>query len=140
MTHMNNAPILIVDADSDDRFFLQEAWKDLDFPNELLFFSDGEEVLRYLGSANTPPFLILCEVNLPKMDGFELKKKILENTEMNYKSIPFVFWSAEASKAQIQQSYDLGGNGFFIKDVKFEIIKQSLIDIVEYWRKSKTPF
>jgi len=74
------------------------------------------------------------------MDGFQLKKKMLEDADMNYKSIPFVYWSAVASPAQIQRSYDLGGNGFFIKDANFATIKQSLIDIVEYWRKSKTPF
>src|SRR5215203_1352308 len=124
---MNNAPILIIDADSDDRYFLQEAWKQLNYSNELLFFSSGEEALDYLHSTRMAPFLILCDVNLPKMDGFQLKKKMLEDADMNYKSIPFVYWSAVASPAQIQRSYDLGGNGFFIKDADFAIIKQSLI-------------
>jgi CheY-like chemotaxis protein len=137
---MEHAPLLIVDDDSDDREFLQDAWKDLDFPNALVFFNNGEEVLRYLRYEKVSPFLILCDVNLPRMDGFELKKKILEDTEMNYKSIPFVFWSSQASKAQIQKAYDLGGNGFFVKANTFEETKQSLINIVGYWRKSKTPY
>ena len=136
---MKEAPVLIVDDDTDDREFLQEAWKELDLPYTLLFFNNGEDVLKYLDSEKISPFLILCDVNLPRMDGFDLKKKIAEDTEMNYKSIPFVFWSNEASKTQIQKSYDLGGNGFFIKDNNFEAIKQSLIDIVNYWRKSRTP-
>jgi PleD family two-component response regulator len=74
------------------------------------------------------------------MDGFELKAKLLEDAEMNYKSVPFVFWSSLASTAQIQKSYELGGNGFFIKENTFEQIKQSLIHIVEYWKKSKVPY
>lgn len=136
---MNTAPILIVDDDTDDRYLLQDAWKELGFSNALLFFNTGEEVLHYLYSEKTIPFLILCDVNIPKMDGFELKAKLLEDTEMNYKSIPFVFWSSEVSKKQIQKAYDLGINGFFVKGNSFDEIKQSLIDIVNYWQKSKVP-
>lgn len=137
---VNNAPVLIVDDDTDDRELLQDAWKELNFPNALLFFSNGEDVLAYLKKEKISPFLILCDVNLPRMDGFELKQRILADTDMNYKTIPFVFWSSVASKAQIQKSYDLGGNGFFIKESNFEAMKQSLIETVQYWRKSKTPY
>jgi CheY-like chemotaxis protein len=130
---------LIVDDDTDDRDLLQDAWKELEFDNELIFFGTGEEVLTYLLEEKVSPFLILCDVNIPKMDGFELKAKLLENPEINYTSIPFIFWSSLASNAQIQKSYDLGGNGFFIKENTFEGLKQSLIHIVEYWKKSKVP-
>jgi CheY-like chemotaxis protein len=136
---MNEGPILIVDDDGDDREFLKEAWNELDFPNRLLFFDGGQQILDYLNSEKVAPFLIICDVNIPKMDGFELKRRILENSSMNYKSIPFVFWSSQVSKTQIERAYDLGVNGFFVKDNNFNDLKQSLIDIVKYWRKSKTP-
>jgi CheY-like chemotaxis protein len=136
---MNKAPILIVDDDSDDREFLQAAWNDLEFGNPLVFFSDGEAILEYLRSEKAKPFLILCDVNIPRMDGFELKEQLFNDSSMNYKSIPFVFWSTAVSIAQIQKAYDLGVNGFFVKENSFEDIKQSLIDIVNYWSKSKTP-
>jgi CheY-like chemotaxis protein len=137
---MNSAPVLIVDDDIDDRDFLLDAWKDLGFENTLIFFNNGEDALRHLQSDETPPFLILCDVNLPRMDGFELKQKIYEDFETNYRSIPFVFWSSQPSKAQIQKAYDLGGNGFFVKGDNFAAIKQSLLEIVQYWRKCITPY
>ena len=136
---MNTSPVLIVDADGEDWQLLQDAWKEMGFPNELLFFNNGEEVLHYLYTKKIIPFLILCDVNIPKMDGFALKAKLLEDTEMNYKSIPFVFWSSQASNKQIQRAYDLGVNGFFVKGNTFAEIKQSLLDIVNYWQKSKVP-
>jgi CheY-like chemotaxis protein len=136
---MNNGPILIVDDDPDDWEFLQEAWNELDFLNPLLFFQNGEDVLQYLKSDKQKPFLILCDVNIPKMDGFELKNELLKDRSTNYRSIPFVFWSTEVSKSQIQKAYDLGVNGFFVKENNFNGIKQSLIDIVKYWFNSKTP-
>ncbi|MDQ3551827.1 MAG: response regulator [Bacteroidota bacterium] len=136
---MNNAPILIVDDDMDDRQLLLAAWEELNLPHPLIFFENGEKVLHYLKSEKTKPFLILCDVNLPKMNGFELKKKLIEDPSINYKSIPFIFWSTSASQSQIQKSYDLAGHGFFIKEHSFEELKQSLIQIVNYWTKSKTP-
>jgi CheY-like chemotaxis protein len=136
---MNNGPILIVDDDRDDRQFLQDAWEEVEFENPLLFFDNGKDVLEYLRSDKIKPFLIICDVNIPKMDGFELKEKILENPSVNYKSVPFVFWSTTVSKSQIQKAYDLGVNGFFVKEINFDEIKRSLIDIVKYWLRSKTP-
>lgn len=136
---MNDGPILIADDDTDDKEFLQEAWKELEFKNPLIFFSNGADVLSYFESGKTTPFLVLCDVNIPKMDGFELKEKIKENPGWNYKSIPFVFWSSQVSKKQIKKAYDLGVNGFFVKENNLEAIKQSLISIVTYWLKSVTP-
>ena len=136
---MNKGPVLIVNDDVDDKELLQEAWSELGFPNDLLFFENGNDVLSYLKSEKPTPFLILCDVNLPSMNGFELKEKILQDTSANYKSIPFVFWSAAVSKSQIEKSYDLGGNGFFLKENTFDGIKKSLSDIVGYWSKSIVP-
>jgi len=136
---MNNAPILIVNEDPDDWELLKEAWKELDFENPLIFYDNGEDVLQYLKKEEEPPFLILCDVNLSKMDGFELKEKILQQDEVKYKGIPFVFWSLIASNRQIKKSYDLGGNGFFLKGNSFEEIKDSLNEIVKYWQKSRVP-
>lgn len=135
---MNNSPIFIVDDDTDDREFLEEAWKELGYKNPLRFFDNGEEMLQTLKSEKTVPFLILCDVNLPKMDGFELKK-LIEESPVRHKSVPFVFWSNFAAQSQIEKAYDLAANGFFIKETKFEDIKNSLIDIYQYWQKSKVP-
>jgi CheY-like chemotaxis protein len=136
---MNAAPILIIDDDTDDKDFLQEAWKDLPFDNPLIFFSSAEDALNYLNNEKIVPFLILSDVNLQATDGFAFKEKLLEDERLNYASIPFVFWSSAASPNQIKRSYDLGGNGFFIKGNNLSEIKQSLVDIVNYWTKSKTP-
>lgn len=135
---MNNSPVFIVDDDHDDREFLDQAWKELGYKNPLKFFDNGEEVLKHLKSDPTVPFLILCDVNLPKMDGFELKK-LIEASIVKHKSVPFVFWSNYAANSQIQKAYDLAANGFFIKETKFEDIKKSLVEIYQYWQKSKAP-
>ena len=136
---MNTDPIIIVDDDSDDREFIQDALKELNYNNELLFFKNGEDVLKFLDKEKVTPFLIMSDVNLPKMDGFELKEKLLKHASTRYTSIPFVFWSTAISNAQLQKAYDLGVNGIFVKEDSFEGLKKSLTDIMNYWMRSKVP-
>lgn len=136
---MKAAPIVIADDDNDDNEFLKAAWEELGFENPLVFFQTGEQVLEYLKTEKLTPFMILSDVNLPKMDGFELKEKLFMDSDLKYVSIPFIFWSTTASEAQIKKAYDLGGNGFFIKGSSFESIKNSLVGIVKYWTESKVP-
>jgi CheY-like chemotaxis protein len=136
---MNSGPIFIVDDDTDDRELLEDAWKELEFENQLKFFENAEDVLAYLKNETVVPFLIISEFNLPKMNGFELKRKLMEEDVTNFKSIPFVFLSTSVSQPQLEQAYELCTNGFFIKEATFEGLKQQLIDIVRYWLKSKVP-
>jgi CheY-like chemotaxis protein len=136
---MNTEPILIVDDDLDDQEFIQEAWKEIGYPNKLLFFTSPEDVLNFLKKEKIVPFLIISDVNLHKMDGFEFKKKLSEDSSLNYKTIPFVFFSNAASKTQIEKAYDLGSTGFFMKGSSMEELKDTFINIVEYWQKSKVP-
>jgi CheY-like chemotaxis protein len=136
---MNKGPVYIVDDDEDDKEFVKEVWKELGYTNELLFFSNGEAVLRHIKTNQVVPFLILCDVNLPRMNGFELKDRLLETTSLYHKSIPFVFFSTQASEEQVKKAYDLRVNGFFIKQDSIEELKASLATIVEYWQKSQVP-
>lgn len=136
---MNTAPVLIIDDDLDNQEFIQEAWEELGFSNQLFFYTEAKEVLRYLQEHKTPPFLIICDVNLSGMDGFELKRKIYEDRSINYKSIPFVFFSTTPTDLQIKKSYDLGSNGFFIKGNSLKETKNTLATIVKYWQESKAP-
>lgn len=136
---MNTEPIFIVDDDKDEWEFLQDAWDELEFTNELKFFSSAEDVLHHLKHEKVIPFLIISDVKLNRMSGFDLKKKILEDSSINYKSVPFIFFSNSATTSQIEKSYDLGSNGFFIKGQNIQEIKNTLRDIVNYWQKSKVP-
>lgn len=136
---MIKRPIYIVDNDTDDQDFLSEAFNELGYKNPLLFFRSAEDVVLKLKQLDSVPFLILCDVNLPKVDGFELKAMISKDDTMNFKSIPFIFWSGTASEKQIKKAYDLGAHGFFIKGSSIQELKQSVENIMTYWLGSKQP-
>ncbi len=136
---MNNSPVFIVDGDLEDKELIEDAWKELGFTNRLYFFNNAEEVIRELNEGTVVPFLIISEIDLPKISGLELKQHLLQHKSTNFKSIPFVFLTDMPSQAQIEQAYHLCTNGLFKKSDSFKKLKQQLIDIVKYWRESLVP-
>ena len=136
---MSNAPIYIVEDDADDEDIIQDAFNDLGITNPLKFFVTAEGVLNQLKKEEEVPFIIISDINLPKMDGFELRRKILEESSLADKSIPFIFWSTSASEAQIKRAYDLSVHGFFLKGHSYGELKEIIYEMVHYWNDSLAP-
>ena len=136
---MNDAPVFIIDGDLEDKEILAEAWKELNLPNKLYFFKNAEEVIRVLETNPVVPFLIISEMNLPKVSGLELKRYLINHQKTDFKSIPFVFLTEIPSQSKIEEAYNLCTNGVFKKSNSFDKLKQQIIDIVRYWRESLVP-
>lgn len=136
---MNTDPIYIVDDDRDDEELITEAIRELGYQNEIKFFGSGEEILKALKGNSIIPFIILSDINLAKMNGFELREKILKETSIKDKSVPFIFWSTTASETQIKRAYELSAHGFFIKSATFTELKRELDEIIRYWTDSRAP-
>jgi CheY-like chemotaxis protein len=132
-------PIIIIDDDMDDHYIFREIAERLNLRNELIFFRNGLEVLPYLRTTTQHPFIIFCDMNMPQMDGLELRKRINEEEFLRKKSIPFVFFTTAASAQQIRQAYDLTVQGFFIKESSFIETERTFKLILDYWDKSKHP-
>lgn len=136
---MNQSPILIIDDDQDDLDLIKEVANHLQIKRPINFFRSGDDLVNYLKSQTYAPFLIICDVNLPGQDGFDIKKRISESSELKYASVPFIFWSTSASEKQIQHAYDLPAQGFFFKPTNFDDLCATFQTIVDYWAKSQHP-
>jgi CheY-like chemotaxis protein len=134
-----NKPIIIIDDDEDDHYFFRKIFQKLNTLNELIFFNNAHAALEYLKTSDENPFLLLCDINMPLMNGLELRKQINEDQALKLKSIPFIFFSTAASRDQVQQAYDLHVQGFFLKGQSFDEIEVTLKAILEYWRLCKYP-
>jgi CheY-like chemotaxis protein len=132
-------PIIIVDDDTDDHFIFQEISRSLNLNNELIYFRDGIEVLSYLRTTSQKPFIIFCDMNMPNMNGLQLRRQINEEEYLRKKSIPFVFFTTAASKQQIEEAYDLTVQGFFLKESSFIETEKTFKLILDYWDKCKHP-
>jgi CheY-like chemotaxis protein len=134
-----NGPIIYIDDDLDDQEVLAEVFKELDYPNEILFFSDPDEALDFLTHTKIKPFIIFSDINMPKLSGIELREKVRENKELEIKSIPYLFFSTTAEQRHVVDAYSKSIQGFFVKPTSYKEIKEVLQTIIEYWKKCVSP-
>jgi CheY-like chemotaxis protein len=135
----HTGPIIIVEDDPDDHQIISEVLESLEVANPLKFFFRGDEALQYLSSAVEQPLLILCDVNMPHLNGLDLRKVIDSDPKLKKKSIPFIFYSTAADKKDVTKAYEMTVQGFFEKGSNLEKMKKQLKVIIDYWRECKHP-
>lgn len=134
-----SGPIIVIDDDPDDQEMIQRVLSRLNLENEIKKFFDGEEAFQYFLHMDDKPMVILCDINMPLMNGLELKKNIESNEMLRNKRIPFVYLTTTANPDQIKQAYHQTMQGFFVKGQSYGELKETLIQIVSYWKKSEHP-
>lgn len=132
-------PIIIIEDDIDDQEILTEVFIELDYKNEIIFFADGEQALEYLTSTAIEPFIIFSDINMPKLNGMELRNKIHENEDLRLKSIPYLFFSTSAEQQNVVDAYSKSIQGFFVKPTKYNEIKETIHTIIKYWSTCVSP-
>ena len=135
----NTAPVVIVDDDEEDQEILTEVFKTLGIPNELKFFAEGRPVLDYLRTTADKPLIILTDINMPGMNGLELRAEICKDDYLRHKSIPFVFLTTSDGGGILQRVYEMQVQGFFQKASTFEEIKRQVQLIIDYWKECRHP-
>ena len=136
---MNHHPIYVIDDDTDDHDIIQMIKEELALENELIFFTNGEDFIYSLKNDSLIPFIIICDLNLPKLDGFDIRQRLYNDPETRYKTVPFIFWSNSASDAQVKRAYDLAAHGMFLKGSTVDEVKVTFTKILEYWQRSLKP-
>ncbi|SEI39400.1 Response regulator receiver domain-containing protein [Dyadobacter koreensis] len=134
-----NGPVIIIEDDSEDKILLKEVFKKHTYPNEIIYFSDGQKALDFLIEEDVLPFLILSDINMPKLNGFELRKKIYEDARLQEKCIPYLFFSTAASQQYVIDAYSLSAQGFFVKQSTFGELEKTIVLIMEYWKRCAAP-
>lgn len=132
-------PIIIIEDDLDDQEILTEIFQKLNYKNEVLFFFDGQEALDYINTTGDLPFLILSDINMPKLNGFELREKLRTDEKLNNKCIPYLFFSTAADQKSVIEAYSLSAQGFFIKASSIVELEKTIGIIMEYWRRCAAP-
>lgn len=62
-----NGPVVIIEDDDDDQYLFQQAFRKLNYINEIIFFGNGQDALEFLTTTTMLPFLILSDINMPKL-------------------------------------------------------------------------
>lgn len=135
----SDGPVIIIEDDIDDKDIIEEVFQNLGYPNQLLFFYDGQQALDFLNSSDLIPFIILSDINMPKLDGFALRDKIKMDAKLQLKCIPYLFFSTASSQKAVIEAYSLSAQGFFVKQSSISELEKTITVIMEYWKRCVAP-
>ncbi len=122
--------ILVVDDETDVKDLFEQRFRreirSGEF--ELAFANSGEEALTYLDGHPSEIILILSDINMPGMSGFELLRHI--RSDFNAPPPPIVMMiTAYGDPGSQQQAVELGANDFLTKPLDFAVLKQKLRNV-----------
>jgi len=136
---MNDKPIFIIDDDDEDLEFIKNALFELNVENEIIVFDDGLKFIDFIKKTQNRAFFILCDINMHKKNGLELKKIIFDDEELRVKCVPFIFLSTSGASREVMKAYSYGVQGYFIKPDTLAKTKEMLEFIMKYWSHSVHP-
>ncbi len=134
--------ILLVEDNANDILIIRRALeKSLATGHDILVARDGQEALDMLVRGNLPghqsscrqPDLVLLDLNLPRIDGYEVLQRIKSDPELRH--IPVVVLTTSERDEDVVACYRLGANTFVPKPVEFERFAHAVGVMYEYWRQ-----
>jgi len=137
--------VLLIEDNPADVELTLHALQRKNLANSVKVLNDGEEALDYLfnvcdiSDRTECPYLILLDLKLPKVSGFEVLEKI--RSDERTKMIPVVVLTSSEEEKDRVESYKLGVNSYIVKPVEFESFANVVSEIGFYWiLLNKPPF
>lgn len=135
---MKNSTILLVEDNEHDEQLTLAAFKENNFNNTIVTVRNGEEALDYLFCTgpyqdrdHDPPQLVLLDLKLPKVDGFEVLKSI--RSDERTRLIPVVILSSSKEQQDRTSGYTLGCNAYIRKPVDFVQFSETIRTLGLFW-------
>jgi CheY-like chemotaxis protein len=131
--------ILLVEDNPDDEALTLRALKKNNITNKIVVAHDGVEALDYLfgtgmyagRDTSVEPELILLDLKLPKIDGFEVLKKL--RADERTKLLPVVILTSSKEQQDVVNGYGLGANSYVRKPVDFQDFVDAVLQLGLYW-------
>lgn len=119
--------ILLVDDNADNRENFAEILEMGGY--NVKTAGNGEQALNLL--ADELPDLILCDVQMPGMSGFELRERVSElDKQKNKKAVPFIFLSACSEKPELQLAESLGVSAYLVKPIEPRLVIEAIKNFI----------
>ena len=128
--------ILMVEDNPDDVELTRQIIKDIKLVNDMQVVEDGVDALKFLRRegefADAPrPDLILLDINLPKIDGFDVLREIKGDDTL--RRIPVIILTSSEDEEDILNAYDLYSNCFITKPVDLDQFARVVHMISDFW-------
>jgi two-component system, response regulator len=124
--------ILLVEDNPDDVELTKRAFIKSNVANELMVARDGEEALKMLhGGDRIVPAVVLLDLNLPKIEGLEVLRRIRADEQT--KLLPVVILTSSREESDLIKGYSNGANSYIRKPVDFEKFIEAVQSLGLYW-------
>ncbi len=117
---------LLVDDSAIIRKMVKIALKKV-FKGEILEAGDGLEALNVL--TMNPIDLIICDINMPNMDGMEFLSRVKETED--FKEIPVIMLSTEQGEEDIKEAMARGASAYLKKPVKPDVLIKTVYEVIK---------
>ncbi|MGH7283857.1 MAG: response regulator [Polyangiaceae bacterium] len=136
---MISQPILLVEDNADDEVLTLRALKKNNILNPVVVAHDGVEALDYLFAtgahagreASELPQLVLLDLNLPRLGGLDVLRRIRADERTKFISV--VVLTSSKEEEDVVRSYSLGANSFVRKPVEFDKFTEAVKTLGLYW-------
>jgi two-component system, response regulator len=136
---MKNKIILLIEDNPDDEALAIRALKKNNIMNEVVVAHDGAEALDFLfgtgeyvnRDTSILPQVVLLDLNLPKLNGLEVLKRI--RADDRTRLLPVVILTTSNEDRDRMESYKLGANSYIRKPVNFEQFNEAVQQLGIYW-------
>jgi CheY-like chemotaxis protein len=137
--------ILLVDDSADDAFFVRKALEKARMGKSCKWVEDGDEAIKYprgegkyTNRREFPfPTVILSDLKMPRMSGFELLRWVREHPECAV--IPTILFTSSAVVEDVVEAYRLGANAYMVKPSQPEEFVDILRVTCDYWTRCERP-
>lgn len=139
MESVQAVDILLVEDNPEDAELTLRALKKRNLANRLYLVEDGAQALDFIfcrgayaeRNPNTPPKVVLLDLQLPKVNGLEVLQAI--KSDPATRTIPVVILTSSRQDPDIQSAYALGANSYVVKPVNFDNFSEAMGQVGYYW-------
>lgn len=115
--------LVIDDSESVRREFIEILADERDF-QQFLEASDGASGLKILTNGDNPVDVVACDLNMPRMDGFQFLRLVRANPALM--NVPIVMVTSQSDVSEVVKAFELGANDFIVKPFNASILKVRL--------------
>lgn len=145
MSEINEIEILLVEDNADDMDMTLRALRKANLTNKIQVVRDGAEALEFIfcegahagRKIESVPKLILLDLKLPKVNGFEVLKRL--KADVRTRMIPVVILTSSKEHKDVVESYQIGVNSYIVKPVNFEGFVAAVGELGMYWMLLNQP-
>jgi len=127
--------LLLVEDNPNDEILTLRGLRRSKIANEIIVARDGLEALDYLfgtgGHERVIPALVLLDMNLPKLNGLDVLRRI--RSDERTKTIPVVILTSSQQERDVVESYQLGCNSYVCKPLDFDQFIKAANELSMYW-------